>query len=184
MATVVVLLATRETRRWAIPVAAGAVGIVVLAFAAVPGLHDRAVRRSNDKTPLYDRRNSNAAAVRMVAEKPVLGWGWGRFEADSLDFYRQAGDYPLTVVRDVHNLYLVNAVELGLLGAALWGFALLVVLAHGIFGRGPPELRPWRIGLLAIAVSYGVTAYTSPLAYVLPTYILWIWAGVCWSDRR
>ena len=84
----------------------------------------------------------------------------------------------------MHNVYLGNAVELGLVGATLWLFALVVVFARAILRRGPPEMRPWRIGLLAILVSYVVAGATTPLGYALPTLLLWTWAGICWADIR
>jgi O-antigen ligase len=120
----------------------------------------------------------------MIRERPVLGWGWGRFRTDSRDFYRQSPDYPLSFVRGLHNVYLTMAVELGLLGAELWLLAIAVVLFGAIFRRGPPSLRPWKLGLIAVAVSYGLTAISTPLAYAGPTLLLWTWAGVAWGATR
>lgn len=181
IASVLALLAARETRRFVLP--AGVVGVcmVLVAFAAIPGLESRAQARENDKAPLWDRRNSNAAALRMIAERPIIGFGWGKFATDSLNYYRQSPDYPLTLVRDVHNVYLANAVELGLIGGGLWLLALALAVGGGVLRRGPPELRPWRIGLVAVAASYGVAAMTTPLAFTLPTLLLWTWAGIAWA---
>jgi O-antigen ligase len=182
--TVVALLYAPRTRRWALPVFGVGALIVVVAFAVSPSLHRRANDRADDKKPLWDRENSNAAALRMINTRPVLGYGWGRFSEASPDFYRESQTYPLSIVKDVHNVYLANAVELGLLGAGLWLFALLAALAGGIFRRGPPSLQPWRVGLLAIALSYLAAGFITPLGFALPTYLLWTWAGVTWSDRR
>jgi O-antigen ligase len=184
VASVVTLLAYRETRRWAFPVMATAAILVVGAFVVSPSLYERATERQNDQTPLWDRRNAAGAAVRMIDDKPVFGFGWGRFESDSGDYFRQSLDYPLTVIDDAHNVYLSNAVELGLVGAALWLVALLIAVGGGVFRRGPPELRPWRMGLMALGVGYLVAAYATPLEFTLPTLLLWTWAGLCWSDRR
>lgn len=181
----VALLFARETRRVFLPVAGLGVLTVIVAFAVVPGLQARADRRTNDQQPIYDRRNSNDAALRMIDARPAFGFGWGHFELDSQDYFRQAPDYPLTLkVRNVHNVYLANAVELGLIGTGLWLLALALAFGRGIFQRGPPALRPWRIGLLAITVSYLIVAMTTPLGYALPTLLLWTWAGVCWADIR
>ena len=180
---VIALLSARETRRYALAaVAAGAIGVVV-AFALVPGLQSRADQRVDDQYPLWDRRNSNAAAVRMLADRPVLGFGWGRFQRDSYDYYRQARDIPLTFVRNVHNLYLSNAVELGLLGALLWLGVTAAVAAGALLRRGPPSLRPWKIGFVGLLVSYAVVAVSSPLAFAAPTLLLWTWAGVLWGTQ-
>jgi putative inorganic carbon (hco3(-)) transporter len=133
---------------------------------------------------LWDRKNSNAAALRMIDAKPLFGFGWGRFASDSPDYYRQAFDYPLTGVRNVHNVYLANAVELGLLGGGLWLLACLVAIGGAIMRRGPPPLRDWRIGLIAVAVSYAVVGMTTPLGYPFSALLMWTWAGLVWGERR
>lgn len=180
----VALLAARETRRYFVPLLLFGTLLIVGALAVVPGLRSHVTERKNDQAPLYDRRNSNDAAVRMIDAKPLLGFGWGRYQTDSLDYYRQALDYPLTEVRNVHNVFLANAVELGLLGAGLWVITLLLVFGRAILRRGPPELHPWRIGLIAVFISYVVCAFVTPLGYALPTLLLWTWAGICWADVR
>jgi O-antigen ligase len=179
--TLAALLAARETRRFLVPVVlAGAVG-ALLAFAVIPGLQSRADERANDQYPLWDRRNSNAAALRMLAEKPVLGYGWGRYATDSAEFYRQTQDYPLTFVTNLHNVYLSNAVELGLLGTMLWLAVVIAVALGAILRRGPPSMRPWKFGFVAVLVCYAVLAASTPLGFGGPTMLLWAWAGLCWG---
>jgi O-antigen ligase len=177
-ATLVTLVSIPETRRFAIP-AAVVVGVgVLLAFAVVPGLQDKAEERANEDRPVWDRRNSSSAAFRMVQERPLLGYGWGRFSIESGNFYRQPLDYPLTFQRDLHNVYLKNAVELGLIGGLLWLGAVLVAVVGSILRRGPPELRLWKIGLIAWATCYAISALSTPLGFALPTLLLWTWAGI------
>jgi hypothetical protein len=182
-ATIVTLLAVRETRRFTIPAVAIVGAGVLIAFAAVPGLQDKAEDRANEDRPVWDRRNSTAAALRMLQERPLLGFGWGRFPADSRDFYRQPLDYPLTQQRNLHNVYLVNAVELGLIGGLLWLIAVLIAVVGSILRRGPPALRLWKVGLIAWAVCYAISALSTPLGYALPTALLWVWAGVARGER-
>lgn len=182
-ATVVTLMAVREARRFAIPaVAAAGVGVLI-AFALIPGLQAQAEDRADDDRPVWDRRNANAAAFRMIEERPLVGFGWGRFRTDSFDYYRQSLDFPLTGQRDLHNVYLSNAVELGLIGALLWLFAIGVALLSSMTRRGPPELRPWKIGLLAMTVSYAISALSTPVGFALPTWLLWTWAGVARGEE-
>lgn len=181
LSVVLVLLATRETRRFVVPAAALAALLVVGAFAVIPNLGNRAQARADDDRPLWDRRNANSAALRMIADRPLLGYGWGRFRTDSAPYYRQANDYPLTFIRDVHNVYLVNAVELGLLGGSLWALTFLLAVAGGVWSRGPPDLRPWKLTLIGLFVAYAFTALTTPLAFTMPTLLVWTWAGLTWS---
>ena len=177
-ATILTMLAVKETRRFVIP-AVGVAGVgVLLAFAAIPGLEGRAEDRAGDDTPLWDRSNANSAALRMLADRPLLGFGWGRFQADSPRYYRQSQDYPLTGQRQVHNVYLSNAVELGLVGALLWLLAGAVAIVGSIVRRGPPELRLWKLGLLAWVICYAISALSTPLGFALPTLLLWTWAGI------
>jgi O-antigen ligase len=181
--SVAALLAARETRRYLVPVLAlGAVG-TLLAFALVPGLQGRADQRADDQYPLWDRKNSNAAALRMIADKPVLGFGWGRWRTDSWDYYRQSPDYPLTFVDNVHNVYLANAVELGLLGTLLWLGVVAVVGAGSVLRRGPPAMRPWKLGLVGLIAASAVIATTTPAHFAAPTLLLWLWAGLAWGEK-
>jgi hypothetical protein len=79
-------------------------------------------------------------------------------------------------------VFLLTAVELGLVGLALWALALFLAVGAAIFDSGgPPELRPWRIGLLAIFVEVLVVANFGPSTYPFPTLVLWTWAGLVGS---
>jgi O-antigen ligase len=176
--TLVALLAIRELRRFVVPAIAVVGTGVLLAFALIPGLQDEASERAGDDSPIWDRQNSNAAAVRMLADRPLLGFGWGTFPYYSGDYYRQGPDYPLTFVGNLHNVYLANAVELGLVGALLWLVATVVAVVGSITRRGPPDLRIWKIGLIACSVCYAISALSTPLGFALPTWLLWTWAGV------
>ena len=181
---IVALLVHPATRRYVLYVIVASTLGVLSAFAVVPNLREQADQRVDDDYPVWDRRNSNAAALRMLADRPVLGFGWGRFPYESVDYYRQAPDYPLTFVREVHSVYLNTAVELGLVGALLWFGAALTVAIGAVGRRGPPSLGSWKLGFVAVLVAYAVVAATSPLAFAGPTLLLWAWAGVAWGGAR
>ena len=114
----------------------------------------------------------------MLEQKPTFGFGWGTYRVKAIDYYRQADDIPLTIIQDVHSVYLNNAVELGLLGAGLWAFALMWAIGGAITRRGPPDLRPWKIGLIGLTCMYLVVAGATPLSFTLPTLLIWTWAGI------
>ena len=184
LGTGVALLMTPATRRLVVPAAIGGVVLVLAALAVVPGLSDLAGQRSGDQLPVWDRLNTNRAGLTMLAERPLFGHGWDAFVLKSEDYLRQAEDYPLTGEQiKLHNVFLSNAVELGLVGFVLWATALLWALGGAILSRPPPELVPWRMALVAIAISWGVAAMFGPLAYALPTLLLWTLAGVLWAGR-
>jgi putative inorganic carbon (hco3(-)) transporter len=178
-AGIVTMLAYRELRPFTIPVAAGAYAAVMLSLAVVPGLAKRADERQHAERPIWDRKNSNAAALRMLGDQPLFGFGWNQYNAKNGKYFIQAKNYPLTGQRyPLHNVYLSNAVELGVIGATLWLAAVLAAIGGGIFRRGPPELRPWRIGLTAIGIQWVAVSALAPFPYSFPNLLLWTWAGV------
>jgi O-antigen ligase len=184
VATPVALAAARETRRFVVPALLVGALIWIAALATIPGLQARVDERKNaNKETVWSRQDSNAAALRMIGDRPLLGWGWGMFDVRSGPYYRQTQDHPLTFVpyNNLHNVYLQNAVELGLIGAVLWIVALLSAVGGAILRRGPPELRPWKIGLLALALAEFIAWATVPAEYIMPTLLLWLWAGVAWG---
>ena len=185
-ALLVGLIATRQTRRYMIPVAAAAAVFVFGALVVVPGLQSQASDRVNDDRPVWDRENSNGAAVRMIESRPLLGFGWGTFQRDNRDYQRLADDHPMTRAHlDEHNVFLSRAVELGLPATLLWTVALLLAVGGACLSkRGPPDLVSWRIGLLAIATQWVIVANVVPLGFAFPNALLWLWAGIAYGPAR
>jgi O-antigen ligase len=114
----------------------------------------------------------------MTEARPALGFGWGDFGTASIPYYRLAATYPLTSVGDAHNVPLSNASELGLLGMGLWLMILVMGLGGAALKRQPPELEPWRLGLIAVAVAWFIQANFTPLDYAFDNYVVWMWAGL------
>jgi O-antigen ligase len=180
----VVLLSSPRLVRYALPALLVGALVVGAAYATVPGLSQKAGERSRSERPIWDRVNTDEAALRMVAERPVLGFGWDRFRADSGAYMRQNADFPITGVGiPVHNVPLSHAVELGLLGLALWALAFAAAVLAPALRRGPPALEPFRLALLALALSWLVVGMFGPLGYAFPTLLLWTWAGIVHGAR-
>ena len=181
VAILVTLATTASLRRLTIPaIAIGALGVLA-ALAFIPGLSASASSRTGDQSSLWDRLNSNRAAIAMIDDKPLLGSGWYRFATDSPPYYTQAATYPLTTVPRPHNVFLANAVELGLIGATAWLVALLLAIGGGVIGRAPPAFEPWRVALVAVAIDWLVVANFTPLGYAFANHVLWLFAGVAWA---
>jgi putative inorganic carbon (hco3(-)) transporter len=179
--TFVGMLARRELRVWLVPALLAGALVVGGAFAVAPGFGSRADKRVNDRRPVWDRLNSDDAALRMIADKPLLGHGWYTFGTESLDYYRQAPDRPVTTVERVHNVFLSYAAELGVLMLVAWVIAIGLALAGGLRRRGPPDLDDWRSGLVAFAVAWAVVANFTPMGYAFVHSLLWLMAGMTWS---
>jgi O-antigen ligase len=181
--TCLAMLATRGLRRYlALVLVAGAAAIGT-ALLVVPGLYDTVHTRVTERGILWDRKNLARAAVNMVQAKPLFGFGWSRFTADSADYFEQAFDYPLTATHaGVHNTPLTYAVDLGLVGMSLWLVGLMLGVGGALATRGPPDLLPWRVGLLAIASAYLVVMSSVPPTTWL-NRSLWLFAGVVYAGR-
>ena len=179
VATLAAMVCAPALRRYVLPTAAGGALLVGVLLVLVPGISNKASERASDQQPLWDRYNSNAAAVRVIETHPLTGLGWQKFVQANPDYQRQADAYPLTGSEiEVHNVFLSRAAELGVPGLLIFVSALGIGVGGAIIRRGPPELYPWRIGLLAITISWIIAANLGPLSYAFPNALLWLWAGV------
>lgn len=181
----ITMLAFHELRRHVVPILIAGALVATGAFAFIPGLYSKAQRRETSELPVWARATTNGAALRMVKAKPLLGWGWSRYKPEALPYFWQAGNTPLWGTdAGVHNVVLLNAVELGLVGAVIWLVAVLMAIGGAIVRRGPPMLRPWRMGLLAIAIQFAVVLNLTPLVQVFPNVLLFLWAGLVMGRQR
>jgi putative inorganic carbon (HCO3(-)) transporter len=181
--TIIAMLATNGLRRYLVPVIlAGAFGVAA-SLALIPGLTTTVQDRLNNPGTIWDRKNLARAAVNMVEARPLFGFGWSRFTSDSRDYFQQAFGYPLTATNaGVHNTPLTYGVDLGLIGMTLWILGLTFGLVGALATRGPPELYPWRVALLAIAAaSLVVLNSVPPTAWLNRS--LWLFAAVVYSGR-
>jgi O-antigen ligase len=181
VAAVLTLFGVRELRRFAVPVLVAGLTIVMGALVAIPSLSQHASARERDQSPLWDRYNSNRAALNMILDKPLVGVGWARYPYVDRGYYQLSPDYPLTTVPAVHNIYLSNAAELGLIGFSAWAAALIAGIGGALFSRPPPHLRIWRAALFAIAVEWAVVGGFGPLSYTFANLLLWTWAGIVYG---
>jgi O-antigen ligase len=170
-------------RRLLVAVPLVAIG-VVSAFVVVPGLYARTTERIGDQRTEWDRLNLDRAAENMVLARPLFGFGLGTFRDRSGPYFKQSPDFPLTnTTGELHNVFLSIAAELGLVGASIWLLALVLAVGGAITVRGPPELYPWRVGLLAMTVMWLIVANLTPMLQAFPNQALWLWAGVVWPWR-
>ncbi|MGH2854665.1 MAG: O-antigen ligase family protein [Solirubrobacteraceae bacterium] len=183
-ATLVTALATRGGRRWIVPGILACGLVVGGALLLSPSLSSKASARVNRQVSVWDRENQSFAGLRMIEAKPLFGFGWNRYTSDSVEYFRQPGAYPMIgypvpkQLEPLHDSYLSYAVELGLVGALLWLVSFLWGMGRGAFSRGPAELRPWKLGLIAISVFFLVVSFFNPYLAPFSVLVLWVWAGV------
>jgi putative inorganic carbon (HCO3(-)) transporter len=185
LGTVVAMMCHPRLRRHVVKVlVGGAVGVGV-ALVAIPGLASKAGGRAGTTASVWDRYNTNDAAIRAVEAKPLFGIGWQTFETSGIGYLREAATYPLTGEGlEVHNVFLSHFAELGVVGALLWILALLTAVGGAIVRPGRPELFAWKVGLIAIFTMFLVVANLVPLSYPLPNLLLWLTAGIVSIDRN
>jgi O-antigen ligase len=171
-------------RRRLVVVGPLAIVAIVAGFVVIPGLYARTTERIGDQRTEWDRLNLDKAAENMILARPLFGFGLGTFTERSAPYFQQNPDFPLTNTNgELHNVFLSFASELGLVGTSIWLLGLVLAIGGAIAVRGPPELFPWRIGLLAAAVMWLIVANLTPMVQAFPNQLLWLWAGVVWPWR-
>jgi putative inorganic carbon (hco3(-)) transporter len=151
---------------------------LAIALVASPTLRGDSQSRISDEWSIWDRQNIDGAALRMFEAHPIVGVGWHEFEPKSPPYFRLASTYPLTGFdRDVHNVPLARAAELGLVGAGLWLAALVGAVIAGA-RAGPASARPWRLAFIAIVTCCLIAMQFAPFTQPFPNLILWGTAGI------
>ncbi len=182
LALVASAVAVPRLRRWSVPLGAVVAAGAGLAYVAIPGLADLVTQRGGSELPVWDRFNTNWAAVRMLLDHPLTGVGWHESAANMLHYVRQGPTYPVTSASgeiEVHNVFLSRLAELGVVGAALWCAALVAATVHPLLRRPElPDLAPWRAALLPILIVWTVAAMFGPMPYPQPNYVLWCVGGI------
>jgi putative inorganic carbon (hco3(-)) transporter len=178
VATALTLVVAPTLRRYAIPAGAAIAVVLVAALLVVPGFAARATAREQDQRPIWDRLNTNAAATNMFVHRPVFGFGWSRFEAASPTYFEVVTSRPLTGIGiGVHNVFLRNLAELGLVGTLLWLLGGITAFRAAI-SRESVRTNTWAIGFLAVLAHWLIVANFAPMQYALANALLWTWAGV------
>lgn len=179
-ALVLVTLLVPRLRRYLVPVViTGGVGVLAL-LAFIPGLGSAAGERAGEQRPVWDRQNTDLAALRIMEQHPLQGIGWQQFIDHGVEYVRQARDYPITAVHlEVHNVPLARGAELGIPGLLLFVTCLALGPGRALFTRvRDREHEGWRIILIGTAVAWFAGAMLSPLGTPLPNFLLWLVAGV------
>jgi O-antigen ligase len=179
VATAVVVITTPGLRRLLVPIAIAGTATVFIAFALIPGVARQAEDRQSDKSSVYERENTTAAGLRMIADRPLIGFGWDRGNDNIEPYFRLDPNIPLSGQRaGFHNRYLQYGVSLGLLGLGLWSLGLGLAVASALRRRASPSLRPWQVGLKGLLVAWVIVDLSSPASYSFATLLLWTWIGV------
>jgi len=182
----------RAARGAAIAVAAAAIAVVLYAPSRARVREAAAYARAGDWDRLSSfRAGPWMAAIEMIRERPILGFGPGTFAAEYVPS-RLQGEIRLrrrlvnpvrgSAYAETHCDYLQAAAEAGIpaAAAALAAFALVL---GGLRGRGdePGSPRPERIALAAMLCAGAISALTwFPLQRPASSIPLLLAAGRAW----
>jgi O-antigen ligase len=128
-----------------------------------------------------ERSSLTAAARALIRERPLLGVGLGNF---SVALYRiPLGISTWKTYQPVHNVVLLSAAELGLLGGALWLGLMLAPWAGLWIKRRQVRMTPWLAGLSGALAALALVSWVD--AYVwsahqgrLLQWLIWgLWAA-------
>lgn len=167
-------------RAWVAGAVAAGVAAVATVLIAVPGLGTDLLERLMTQGSLDDRHNTNAAALRIIEQRPLDGIGWMTFESNAYQWVRQADLYPVTTINiEVHNVFLARAAELGVVASLAYGLCVVLgPVAVFVRARTPGDLAAWRILLLACSFVWLIPTLMSPNPYPFPNLVLWTIAGI------
>lgn len=133
-----------------------------------------------------DRQGLVAAGIRMVKENPIFGLGPGAAYRELGRGYYKPGDKGYAHEprmhsnrrENLHNYFVQVAAETGLLGLAGFLWAVLAVVARGLFRDLGEERRLARLFSIGVG-SYLITAFTShPLILSKQAFLFWGGLGI------
>jgi putative inorganic carbon (HCO3(-)) transporter len=183
--TFVAVVTTPGLRRLAVPIAAFGVGAVLVAFALIPGVRDQVRERQSNKGSVQERQNTTAAGLRMIADRPLIGFGWDRGNDRIEPYFRLDPNIPLKgQAAGFHNVYLQYGVGLGVIGLGLWLLGIAMAIGGALGRDAPPTVRPWQVGLKAFIGAWAIVGLSTPGSYSFSTFLLWTWAGVAMGAAR
>ena len=77
VASVMTLALTPRLRRFLLPAAVAGAAVVLLLLAFVPKFDTSVNNRTHNQLTVWERRNVDAAAIKMVSRRPLTGFGIG-----------------------------------------------------------------------------------------------------------
>ncbi len=121
-------IAFSRFRRWYVVILV-AIGLIIVGNWSTFTSDDRTQGGVTSVNEADDRLNAAATALWGVDEKPIFGWGLGRFQSLNTVHHQSWGDTPWERGYGIiaHDTQLGIAAELGLVGLAVW-LAILVMM--------------------------------------------------------
>ena len=176
---VVGLIVPRIRRRLPLMLIAAAIAVAIIVF-VFPDFRDVLINRITTERSVYDRQNTNVAALRVIEQFPIFGIGWGEFVHQNVLWVRQADTYPVTTVTiEIHNVFLSRAAETGIPGLLLWLLCFVTGPLLGLLSKPlTASARYWKLAALAAFFIWFMPSLSSPNPYPTPNFLVWLIWGI------
>lgn len=183
---VVSAIAFQGFRRWYVVILVGALALAAINWQSFTS-DDRSQGGVNSKEEGQDRLNASATAFWALEEKPLFGWGLGRFPAVNTVHHQQWGDTPWNRGYGIfpHDTQLGIAAELGGIGLALW---LTIIGSMVVASRRAWRTLP-RSGLISgdlvisawcVGLAWLITASLIDIrVFAFANIVFFIFGGIC-----
>jgi len=139
--------------------------------------------RSSDRGAFKSRFTLMQGAIAMIEDHPLLGVGLNNYTLAGLRYYPEQVQEWGPGAAEVHNIFLLIAAEVGLVGAAAFLWSLVAFFKHGLeFVRRASMGLPWLIGS-AILVGSSAALLHNQADYALmanPQVASLFWFMVGW----
>lgn len=174
--------------------------IVMLGFVLLLGVQNNSIiSRASTLSNIsgveswQDRLHQWRGTIRMIKERPLLGWGLGQYpirQREYTDIGAKVTADGMTgprssLAEQAHNFYLQTTAELGLIGVSIMAVVMLTFLIAGfrrVVQMDAGIRRSILMASLAGMAAFSVDAISSPSWQAGPVYIFFwlvLGAGVC-----
>lgn len=186
----------KRVRRVLLPTVVVGLVLIGTTILASSTIRNEVLGRAESQSPVWDRQNTDLAALRIVKEMPLTGVGWENFINVSPQYMVQQPTYPITGIGiEVHNMFLSHAAELGVPGLLLWLTGFGGAVWRGLsrrWARAPgqareqalaeqaanPWRRDWQVAGWSVLVCFLCIADLAPFSEALPNTLLWTLMGI------
>jgi O-antigen ligase len=144
------------------------IGILIVANWSTISSNSLYQNRAADTVNVRSRLLLSGASLHLAAQRPIVGWGYGRFDTAKNAQSFNTGDLPTRELYGYtsHNTYLTILVELGGVGFALFVLPWAIVVGGTLRRlRSTTRSRWFTIALLGILGVIAFTALTTDMRF-------------------
>jgi len=191
-AVAMLLIAARPRMRL---IAAGVAAVAALVIAAswseISSSSLYRTRGPGETVNVRTRLVLSEASLHLAAQRPIVGWGYGRFDTVKNSESFNTGTLPSKQLYDYtsHDTYLTILVELGAVGLTLFLLPLTLIAAMTFRALRWTTTSKWfSLSLLGVLGVVALTAFTTDMRFFsfVPA-LAWIAAGLLrrrlWDER-